>query len=494
MSEADREWMLMNLDEKMARRQGMPFRVPVPKEEFEGLADKGLPPDQLREWIQDFLTNSPPGKDGNWRRRNAELVSQMEGFVDKTPLWEKAQKMFQENDFEKALKTLRRITVMCPEDHAAKMNYASALANRGEHDKAMKTFKQIRDTFKGEADFHLSVAQIHVARGDGDAAIEELLVGLESQPDHLGSMDALSKLGLLTKLYENPRDASSLTYVRSDSLLDYLKERWDEEERDEAFYLEQLGYHEGDRRYHVALEAADRVLAVDAGNERASIGKINALRGLGRNDDALSAAEAFAAAAAESAAARVELAKCHIGLGNQEAANAAIDQALEVDAGDQEALVLRFWPADRGDMMEVQNAIPGLTKHAEAHPSTAGAWRSLARAKLVCRSDDEALELFQKAVDLSPGDDDLRSEWWSELASKTRYDEIVADAEKLRDMKGRDCRLRWNEAEAYRGLKRIMEARACYTQINSDESLHVDIRKRAKRAVMEMGGAAPGGG
>jgi tetratricopeptide (TPR) repeat protein len=254
----EREWVLIDLDEKLARRQGMPLRVPIPKEEFDDLAETGLQGDKLREWIGDFLTNSAPGKDGTWRRRNSETVSGLEGFVDKAPLWEKAQKLFEQNDFEKALKTLRRITIMCPDDHAAKMNYASALANQGDYDKAYKYYKQIRETFADEADFHLSVAQIHVARGDNDTAIESLLKALDVQPDHRGSMDALSKLGVLARVYENPRDATSLVYVRTESLLDYLKEQWDSESRDAEFYAEQLGYHESEKRYEVALEAADR--------------------------------------------------------------------------------------------------------------------------------------------------------------------------------------------------------------------------------------------
>ena len=56
--------------------------------------------------------------------------------------------------------------------------------------------------------------------------------------------------------------------------------------------------------------------------------------------------------------------------------------------------------------------------------------------------------------------------------------------------------LRWNEAEAYSGLGKQMEARACFTALNFDESLHVDIRRRAKRAangldekIRESGGA-----
>src|SRR5690606_25016155 len=170
-------------------------------------------------------------------------------------------------------------------------------------------------------------------------------------------------------------------------------------------------------------------------------------------------------------------------------ATAAIEAALGCDPGDQEALCERFWPEDRGDLMKVQEAIPALAKWVEDHGDSAGAIRSLARAKLVVGADDEALALFEKAVGLAPQDDDLRSEWWAELARRTRYAEIIADAEKLGEMGGRDWRLRWNEAEAYNGLKRSMEARGCFMQINADESLHVDIRKRAKRAAMELGGA-----
>ena len=35
------DWLLLNLDEKVARRQGVPLRVPVPKADFEGIAAHG---------------------------------------------------------------------------------------------------------------------------------------------------------------------------------------------------------------------------------------------------------------------------------------------------------------------------------------------------------------------------------------------------------------------------------------------------------------------
>jgi hypothetical protein len=57
-------------------------------------------------------------------------------------------------------------------------------------------------------------------------------------------------------------------------------------------------------------------------------------------------------------------------------------------------------------------------------------------------------------------------------------------------MAKRDWKLRWQEAEAYLGLGKKLEARGAFSAINYDESLHVDIRKRAKRAVgqIDMGG------
>ena len=58
-------------------------------------------------------------------------------------------------------------------------------------------------------------------------------------------------------------------------------------------------------------------------------------------------------------------------------------------------------------------------------------------------------------------------------------------------MKTRDWRLRWNEAEAYQGLGRQVEARACFSAINFDENLHVDIRRRAKRAVASLNETPP---
>lgn len=484
------EWVVIGLDAKLARRQGMPAQLPIPKSEFEGLAEKGLSIDNARKWIKSFLNDSPMGMDGNWRKKNSQLVQSLEVFLDKAPLLERAQKGFQERDFEKAVSALKRIASMDPEDHSARLNLASALGNLRDFPGALKAFQQIRKTYEGDADYHVGVGQLHATMGNKDEATNEFVLALEAQPDCQPALDALVTLGVLVAVYENPRDAASLTYVRSDSVDEYLKSVWDAETRDAAFYLEQLNYHERESRPKVVLAAAERILksspdAVAA--ERAELAKIGALRDSGQVNEALEAAKAYAERAPKSAGAQVEIGRCLIAAGQADAARAALDAALAIDPGDLMALQLRYWPNNSlTDIQAVSAAIPALEAFVQAHAESAGAWRSLARAKWASGSKDEAVELFRKAVAINPGDDELRAELWSQLGNMQQYQQIVDDASKIENMNKRDWKLRWNEAEAYLGLGRKLEARGAFAAINFDESLHVDIRKRAKRAVKSI--------
>ncbi|EYF07565.1 tetratricopeptide repeat protein [Chondromyces apiculatus] len=500
MAEQD-DWLLIGLDEKMARRQGLPPKLPVPKGEFEGLAEKGLSIDNARKWIKDFLANSEPGKSGVWRKQNSNVVSSLEAFIDKAPLWEKSQKAFAENDYEKALSALKRITTMDPEDHAAKLNLASAQANQRDFQAALKNFKAIRKTFEGDPDFHVALGHVHLAMEDRDAALDEMVLALEAKPDHQAALDAMVQMRVLAPIYENPRDANSLLYVRADSVGEYLKGQWDAEPRDAGFYVEQIVYHERELRHGVVLDAAERAIAAAAKAEnpdstqieRAELARISALRALGRVPEALAAAEDYAGRAPRSAGAQVELAKALSAAGRGDDARAAIDRALEVDPGDLEALTIRFLPEDTNDLQKMHAAFPALQAFVDAHADSAGAWRSRARAELAIGREDDALAHFAKAVSLAPERDELRAEYWGELGKQQRYQEILDDAAKITDMKKRDWKLRWNEAEAYLGLEKKAEARACFSALNFDDALHVDVRKRAKRAVtaMDEQGATP---
>ena len=484
----DTGWLLIALDEKISRRQGIPGQMPVPKAEFEGLAEKGLNIDKARKWVKDFLATSPAGQDATWRRRNSALVTTLEAFVDNAALWEKAQKAFAENDMEKAISALKRITIMNAEDHAAKLNLASAQANVGDFEGALKNFKAIRKTFEGDADYHVAIGHVYLRQQDKDAALNEMVLALEAKPDCQPALEALIQLGVLRAIYENPRDANSLTYVRSDAVTQYLAELWAKEPRDLAFYLEQLAYHERENRHEIALVAADGAIAAagEAGTERAELARVASLRALGRVGEALAAAEAYAAKAPTSAGAQVELSRAFAAAGKEDESRAALTRALELDPGDLNALMTRFWPSDPNDIKLIHEATPGLVSFAEAHAGSAGVWRTVARAYLATGRIDDAYALFVRALGLTPNDDELRAEYWSELGRHQHYDQILADAAKIGDIAKRDWKLRWNEAEAYAGQGKKMEARACFSALNFDDALHVDIRKRAKRAVKSI--------
>jgi tetratricopeptide (TPR) repeat protein len=483
------EWTLITMDAKRARRQGVPERMPVPSKELEALATKGLSLDQIRTWTRAFLSSSPLARNTAWRAENKAIVTRLEAFVSKAELWAKAQQSFAANDFKRAISTLTMIAAVDPDDHAAKMNLASALANTGDHSGALKHFEAVRETFTGEVDYHLALGQLHVARGDRDQATDELALALQANPECKPAMDALMKLGVLVAVYEDPRDADSLVYIRADGVLEVLTKAWDAAPRDGAYWLEQLAYHEAERRAEVALAAADRALA--AGGDvsflkRARTGRIAALLALGRQETARAEVEAELARSPEAAWAHVEQARFLVDDGKEELARAALDRALAIDAGDPQALTLRFFPRDPEDIAQMNAHLPALVAFAETHADFAGAWRALARAKAIVGAEDEAATLFASATALAPGDDELRAEAWAHLVRLRRFDELLREAGAVTDLSTRDWKLRWCEAEAYGALGKLMEARAGFAGINKDASLQVEVRKRAKRAAVAI--------
>lgn len=474
------EWALINIDEKMAKRHGIPAKLPIPKAEIEGLADTGLPPDKVRKWMQTFMQTMGPGL----KRAEPALASQYEAFLGKGDHWKKAEEAFGKGDVARAIASLKLVVAVDPNDHAARMNLASAFASSGDHAKAQEHLKTIRGTFEGEPDYHVMCAQVHLAKKERDAAVGELVLALEAQPDHQTALNLMLQLGVLVSIYEDPKDAASLTYVRSDSVVAYLEEVWGQAERTPQYFLDQLAYHSSEERWPLVLGAAERGEKLAPEDERFVRAHANALVRLGRPGEALEIAEKYAQSHPQSSGALVELARAEKASGRDSAAT--VDRALAADPGDLEALDIKFWPDDRADLQQVQAAIPALTAHAEAHP-VPGALRSLARAKLTTGATDEALALFKRAVDLTPEDDDLRSEWWVELTKAQKTDELLADAAKI-DVAKHNWKLRWSEAEAYAAQGKNDEAYACFLTLNADETLLVDIRKRAKRAAEHVRG------
>jgi tetratricopeptide (TPR) repeat protein len=479
---SDGEWMVITLDEKMARRHGMPKEIPVPKAEMDTLAEKGLQIVQARRWVNEFLQKAP----SNFRVQNGPLAAKWDSFLGKAQGWQRAEEAFAKGEWEKAIGALQMITRVDKDDHAAKMNLAMAHANARQPDKALARLEEIEETYQGEVDYHLTRGGVLATMGRKDDAVGQFVLALEAQPDCKQALDALVKLGVLVPIYEDPKDARSLTYVRENAIAEYLAGVWDQAERSRDYFLEQLAYHEGDGRWSVALAAADRALKVDAACERAALARVVALRALGRKDEALTEAKSWLAAHPQSTAAEVELAASLMATGDRDGARAAIDRALAIDPGDQHALHMRFWPEKRDDLAQMAASLPALEEYVQKHEKSAGAQRSLARAYLAAGRTDDAIARFATAVSLAPADDDLRGEWWAELGRARRFAEVIEDVAKVGDLRERAWLLRWSEAEAYAGLGKKVEAQGAFTAINMDEKLPVEVRKRAKRAVTSM--------
>ena len=444
----------------------------------------------MRAWVQRFITTSPAMHNANWRTQNAALARSFEVFVAKKDGWAKAQTAFGKSDFKTAVGALRMISNIDPNDHCAKLNLATALASSGDHPGALAQLDAIVDTWADDPEFHVTRANILLALQRRDDAIGALADALEKDPSHKQALDTLKALGVLAAVYEDPRDAASLTYVRSDKVAEHMRSVWAAAPRDVGYYLQQVAYHQMERRPAVALTAADKAIALggDSPDPRAVSARVTALRELGRVDEATTAARALVEKS-PSAAAHVDLARCLLAANQTQAADAELDRALASDPGDLMALDLRWWPAQRHDLEQLQAAVPRLEAHAQAHASNPGGWRMLARAWIALGDSEKAMGLFEKSVALAPADDDLRAEWWGELVRLGKAVAVIADAEKLGDTRTHDWKLRWNQAEAFAAAGRKMEAQAVFAAINHDESLHVDVRKRAKRAAQAVAGA-----
>lgn len=484
------EWVLISLDEKLARRQGMPKTIPVPKGEFEGLAERGLSIEGARRWTATFLSQ----RRGTPSAEHAPLYAKLEAFLAKGELWAKAQAAFAARDFKRAASTLRMISNVDSDDHAAKMNLASALASTGDQAGALKALESVQETFAGDEDFHLTHGHVLLALERREDAADAFSRALEANPGGRTALEALVKLGVLVKLYEDARDAESLTYVRANAIVPALEEAWAASERTATFFLDQAAYHAMEGRPDAALAASERGLARGPGpveEEKLAMARVAALRQVGRSEDAIAAARAFRASSPKSVWACTELARtlpAATSAAALEEARALVDEALALDPGDAMALSLRFLPPSLDDLAALGAALPALRAFAAEHAAVAGAQRVLGRAEIAAGRVDDGLAHLHRAVALAEADDEIRAELWAELARQRQYQAIVDDAAKLADLAKHDWKLRWGEAEAWAGLGKGLEARSAFGAINHDESLPVDLRKHAKKAAESIRG------
>lgn len=479
------EWVVLNLDAKQAKQHGMPEKMPMPKDQFEAMGVKGLTHETAVKWITEFLTVAGP----TLRQKEPATAKRYEAYLSKMKFWQDAQKAFARRDFAKAASLLQLVSNVDKEDYAAKQNLATVQAALGNHQAAIETFRAISDVWSGSSDYHVAFANTLLAAGKRDETIEQFVLALEADPENRAAMEGLVGLGLLAKIYEDPLDPKSLTFVRRDALLEYLTGQWAQSSPDVGFLLRVGAYHESEGRNDIALASAEQALRASPDNEPALLLKASALRNLGRNSEARQSLETFVVEHPRSASALAQLAALAFADGNSARGSELVGAALSADPNHLTALQLEFLQSlETPTLEQAANVLPRVEAYAAAHPEEPGAQRILGRLMQQVNNEERCLGSLRRAVDLTPNDDDTLAEYLNALLRFGRFQTVVETVGNVGDLLQRDWRLRWSEADAYLGLDKKMEARAAFTAINADESLHVAVRARAKRAVQSMGG------
>ena len=158
-------------------------------------------------------------------------------------------------------------------------------------------------------------------------------------------------------------------------------------------------------RYQEALQAFENAINLDSKNKYAWTGKIGALTGLGRYDDALSAAD-FAETLNQSDSFFREIvfqAKGNVlkSLNRNQEALDYFDKALAINAKNGFTWVLKSDTLNQ--MGRPDEALQSAEKALEIDPTKAEAWRSKGSALMSLNRLQESLDAFNKALAIDSG-------------------------------------------------------------------------------------------
>ena len=267
------EWILIGLDEKMARRQGMPARLPGAQGEFEGLADKGLAvdtaravdqglPHQLRARQERRLAQEERagGRQPRGLPRQGAALGQGPEGVRRERLREGdlgAQAHHRHGRRRSRRAAQPRLGARQPRRPRRRRSRASRPSARRSRATPTTTSRSATCTSRCRTRTRRSTRWCSRSR---------------PSPTASRRWTRWRSSACSSRIYENPRDAASLTYVRADSVVEYLDGQWDAEQRERRFFLEQLAYHERERRHERGARrgrARDCAAQPDAGRRRA---------------------------------------------------------------------------------------------------------------------------------------------------------------------------------------------------------------------------------
>ncbi len=458
----DHEWLQIGLDAGEARRLGMPGSLPVPKAAFAEFDEHPPTFEEFVTWTRAFLAEMP----------EHELAQTLAVFARKGPLWIAARAHLLEGDWEDALPLLQQILALDPDDAAAHFNLGAVYRNLGDPARSLAHYGRCAEDFADEGLFYTNRGRTYEALGERELAVADYLRALDVMPDDTFALEQLTRLGALVELSTDQNDPEATIFVTRENYLAAIEAVWKESPQTPEFFTEQARLLLDDARTELALQAADRALALGAVQAEVWFYKGIALWRLRRHDEAITALETYLALEPESETGTLNLAKVLWEQRGHAAALPYLERVAERDPN--QLLSLQMLAATEG-AADVAGAIERLQAISQLHPDAWAPYRVL--GDIYWQAEEAAAAIAAYAEAMARGaDDDTLAGYLAILGESGRVEEMCRVIDAVPSLARHSLAVRWNALQGYLDAGRKTDAAQLLRTIISDPDLSPDNR------------------
>jgi tetratricopeptide (TPR) repeat protein len=488
-------WRLYPIDPAHARRYSLPEKVPVPRDEWRqwrrGQRPERLTHGQIAAFSRRFLDTHP----GHF------LAPALQCFLLKAPLAGQVEDALRRRAWSEAEALLQEIISIDGADGRAHFLLALCLLGQERPDAVAEHLERAAPQMSADPDFHVAWGRLRELNGEVREAQVSYGRALELKKDHPGALERLTAMGEMVEIYLGDLDHPEKAYLTNEAYEELIIEGWQSEARTVEFFLERSRFHLQHGQSTLSLSAAERALelvaeargAADVSREARppvdAAAEVEALAGCFR---ALLMLERYADAAATTA--RMEqlapespwtvscLGQLHWFHGDRKRAAAYVRDAIAADPNRIENLRLYLDPEFPRATRDPVAAVKQLLKR---YPH-AWAVKSVTASLLMASGDwDEAIGVATEAAEQGASDEAL-VELTGRMGREGRHAEVwrlvlrMGGWERLR---GSDPLLRWNLATSFDRCGQPGAARELWTSLVEDETVHPELRLRARAAL-----------
>jgi tetratricopeptide (TPR) repeat protein len=466
------DWIILELDARQAQRLGLPVVLPVPAAAREQAAETLPPYHELLAWAREFAQAHPLDP----------VTRALLPFLKKGPLWEDARRLLQEEDWEDALPLLERIHALDPDDASALFNLGTVCRNLGDPVRSLRYYALCEDAFSDVGLYFANRARSREAMGDRDGAVEDYSRALELIPGDEYLLEKLVQLGALVEIYLDPHDPASRRFLPRADYEAAVAAYWADAPEDPDYFITQGRALLEDDRPLLALQAADRALALDANRAEAWFLRGVALWRLQRDDEARTALEEYVALAPHAAPGYLYLGRVLLELRGREAARPLLERALALDPNLLDAVMMLVQPESDADVPEALEQAEALAAH---FPHAWAPWRAAADLAQQAGLEEETLHAFAEAL-ARGADDETLAAYLAALGEADRMTDLLRVVDDLPDLDTRDFPVRWNAALAYLDAGRTSDARRLLEAAYADPDLSDDQRAMVREQLLAL--------